>query len=153
MSKNKNPQSTVILRFKRLDPQAALPEYATPGAAGMDVRSSVEVGLGTGTWAAVGTGLSVEIPPGFEIQVRPRSGLAAKFGVTVLNAPGTIDSDYRGEIKVILINLGPAPFLINKGDRIAQLVVARVPSVSIEDVDRLSETARGTGGLGSTGVA
>lgn len=151
MSKNKNQLTTI--RFKRLDPQATLPEYATPGAAGMDVRASVDVGLGSGTWAAVGTGLSVEIPPGFEIQVRPRSGLAAKFGVTVLNAPGTIDSDYRGEIKVILINLGPSPFVINKGDRIAQLVVARVPSVAIEDVDQLSDTTRGTGGLGSTGVA
>ncbi len=152
MSKNKNPQPTTI-RFKRLDPQAVLPEYATPGAAGMDVRSVVDIGLGTGTWAAVSTGLSVEIPPGFEIQVRPRSGLAAKFGVTVLNAPGTIDSDYRGEIKVILINHGPAPFAINRGDRIAQLVVARVPSVAVEDVDQLTDTARGTGGLGSTGVA
>jgi dUTP pyrophosphatase len=152
MSKNKNQQLTTI-RFKRLDPQAALPEYATPGAAGMDIRASVEVGLGQGQWAAVGTGLSVEIPPGFEIQVRPRSGLAAKFGVTVLNAPGTIDSDYRGEIKVILINLGPQEFAVKKGDRIAQLVVARVPAVAIEDVDQLSDTARGTGGLGSTGVA
>lgn len=152
MSKNKNPQLTTI-RFKRLDPQATLPEYATPGAAGMDVRASVEVGLGQGQWAAVGTGLSVEIPPGFEIQVRPRSGLAAKFGVTVLNAPGTIDSDYRGEIKVILVNLGPQEFAVKKGDRIAQLVVARVPAVAIEDVDQLSDTARGTGGLGSTGVA
>ena len=152
MSKNKNPQQTAI-RFKRLDPQATLPEYATPGAAGMDVRSSVEVGLGAGKWAAVSTGLSVEIPPGFEIQVRPRSGLAAKLGVTVLNAPGTIDSDYRGEIKVILINHGPSEFVVSKGDRIAQLVVSRVPSVTIEDVDQLSETARGTGGLGSTGVA
>ena len=152
MSKNKNPQLTTI-RFKRLDPQATLPEYATPGAAGMDIRASVEVGLGQGQWAAVGTGLSVEIPPGFEIQVRPRSGLAAKFGVTVLNAPGTIDSDYRGEIKVILINQGPQEFAVKKGDRIAQLVVARVPAVAIEDVDQLSDTARGTGGLGSTGVA
>lgn len=152
MSKNKTPQQTVV-RFKRLDPQATLPEYATPGAAGMDVRAAVEVGLGTGTWAAVGTGLSVEIPPGFEIQVRPRSGLAAKFGVTVLNAPGTIDSDYRGEIKVLLINLGPQTFAVNKGDRIAQLVVARVPAVTVEDADQLSDTSRGTGGFGSTGVS
>src|SRR5574343_198599 len=152
MSKNTTPQQTVV-RFKRLDPQATLPEYATPGAAGMDVRAAVEVGLGTGTWAAVGTGLSVEIPPGFEIQVRPRSGLAAKFGVTVLNAPGTIDSDYRGEIKVLLINLGPQTFAVNKGDRIAQLVVARVPAVTVEDADQLSDTSRGTGGFGSTGVS
>jgi len=152
MSKNKLYQSTV-LRFKRLDPQAALPEYATAGAAGMDIRSSVDVSLGTGTWAAVATGLSVEIPSGYELQVRPRSGLAAKFGVTVLNAPGTIDSDYRGEIKVILVNLGPSAFAVNKGDRIAQLVLAKVPVAAIEDASELSETERGTGGLGSTGVA
>jgi len=150
MSKNK-PQTTAV-RFKRLDPQATLPEYATPGAAGMDVRASVDVSLGTGTWAAVGTGLSVEIPPGFEIQVRPRSGLAAKFGVTVLNAPGTIDSDYRGEVKVLLINLGPQTFAVNRGDRIAQLVVARVPAVSVEEAVDLSDTTRGSGGFGSTGV-
>lgn len=152
MSKNnKNPQAAI--RFKRLDSQALLPEYATPGSAGMDIRASAEVGLGPGKWAAVSTGLSVEIPPGFEIQVRPRSGLAARFGVSVLNSPGTIDSDYRGEIKVILINHGPQEFIIKPGDRIAQLVVARVPTVTIEDVDSLSETSRGSGGLGSTGVA
>lgn len=150
MNKNKN---TTAVRFKRLGPQAMLPVYATPGAAGMDVRSAVDVTLGTGTWAAIGTELSVEIPPGFEIQVRPRSGLAAKHGVTVLNAPGTIDSDYRGEIKVILINHGPTPFEIQAGDRIAQLVVAKVPAITIEDAESLSETERGTGGLGSTGVS
>ena len=119
----------------------------------MDVRAVTEANLGPGTWAAVGTGLSVEIPPGYELQVRPRSGLAAKHGVTVLNAPGTIDSDFRGEIKVLLINLGSAPFTAAKGDRIAQLVLARVPTAIVKDVDELSDTSRGTGGFGSTGVS
>jgi len=152
MSKNKTPQQPT-LQFKRLDPSAQVPSYATPGAAGMDVRAVTEANLGPGTWAAVGTGLSVEIPPGYELQVRPRSGLAAKHGVTVLNAPGTIDSDFRGEIKVLLINLGSAPFTAAKGDRIAQLVLARVPTAIVKDVDELSDTSRGTGGFGSTGVS
>lgn len=143
----------LTLKFKKLDPQATLPEKTTAGAAGMDVRAVVDVSLGTGTWAAVSTGLSVEVPAGYELQVRPRSGLAAKFGVTVLNAPGTIDSDYRGEIKVILINHGPNAFAVNKGERIAQLVLAQVASATIESSEELSETDRGTGGLGSTGVS
>jgi dUTP pyrophosphatase len=141
-----------VLRFKRLDPQTPLPAYTTEGAAGMDICSAVDIGLGPGTWAAVSTGLSVEIPKGFELQVRPRSGLAAKYGISVLNAPGTIDSDYRGEIKVILINHGPNNFNVSRGDRIAQLVFAAAPQVSIQETEELSDTERGTGGLGSTGV-
>lgn len=151
MSKNKNNQTT--LRFKKLDPQAQLPSYATLEAAGMDVRANGEWVIGPGQYAMVSTGLSVEIPQGWELQVRPRSGLAAKFGVTVLNAPGTIDSDYRGEIKVLLVNHGSNPFTVAVGERIAQLVLARAPQALIEEVQDLTSTQRGEGGFGSTGVS
>lgn len=128
-----------------------LPAYATAGAAGMDVVSAEDVEIAPGARHAVATGLAVAIPPGFEIQVRPRSGLALKHGVTVPNTPGTIDSDYRGELKVILINHGAEPFAIRRGDRVAQLVVAPVVQGSWVEVDSLDETARGEGGFGSTG--
>ena len=132
-----------------------LPGYATSGSAGMDVRAAVPEGepltLQPGERAMVPTGLSFAIPEGFEIQVRPRSGLAAKNGVTCLNTPGTIDSDYRGEVKVILINLGQEPFPIRRGERIAQLVPAPVLRASFVEAEQLGETARGAGGFGSTG--
>lgn len=128
-----------------------LPAYATEGAAGMDVLSAEDVLLAPGARHAVATGLAVAIPQGYEIQVRPRSGLALKHGVTVPNTPGTIDSDYRGELKVILINHGKVAFEIRRGDRIAQLVLAPVVRASWLKVDELDETARGEGGFGSTG--
>lgn len=128
-----------------------LPAYATQGAAGMDVLAAEDVTLAPGGRHAVATGLAMEIPPGYEIQVRPRSGLALKHGVTVPNAPGTIDSDYRGELKVILINHGTEDFAIRRGDRVAQLVLAPVVQASWLKVDELDETARGAGGFGSTG--
>jgi dUTP pyrophosphatase len=132
-----------------------LPAYETAGSAGMDVRAAVPEGepmiLAPGERAMVPTGLSVAIPKGYEIQVRPRSGLAAKHGLTCLNTPGTIDSDYRGEIKVILINLGQEAFTIQRGERIAQLVLAPVTRLAWLAVDSLDETERGAGGFGSTG--
>lgn len=128
-----------------------LPVYATEGAAGMDVVSAEDVTLAPGGRHAVATGLAIAIPPGFEIQVRPRSGLALKHGISVPNTPGTIDSDYRGEVKVILINLGAEAFDIRRGDRIAQLVLAPVTHASWLPVEELDETARGEGGFGSTG--
>ena len=128
-----------------------LPAYATEGAAGMDVLAAEDVMLAPGARHAVATGLAVAIPPGFEIQVRPRSGLALKHGISVPNTPGTIDSDYRGELKVILINHGAEDFAIRRGDRIAQLVLAPVTLASWLEVDSLDETARGQGGFGSTG--
>jgi len=128
-----------------------LPSYATPGAAGMDVVAAEVLDLMPGQRHAVATGLSVAIPAGYEIQVRPRSGLALKHGVTVPNTPGTIDSDYRGEVKVILANLGQHPFLVRRGDRIAQLVPAAVTQAAWDEVDELDETVRGEGGFGSTG--
>ncbi len=128
-----------------------LPTYATAGAAGMDVVAAEDVVIGPGARHAVATGLAMAIPEGFEIQVRPRSGLALKHGITVPNTPGTIDSDYRGELKVILINHGSEDFAIRRGDRVAQLVLAPVTRASWLEVETLDETARGTGGFGSTG--
>jgi dUTP pyrophosphatase len=129
----------------------ALPAYATDGAAGMDVLAAEDVTLAPGQRHAVATGLALAIPQGYEIQVRPRSGLALKHGITVPNTPGTIDSDYRGELKVILINHGADPFAIARGDRVAQLVLAPVTQAVWEAVETLDETARGAGGFGSTG--
>lgn len=128
-----------------------LPAYATDGAAGMDVLAAEDVMLAPGARHAVATGLAVAIPSGFELQVRPRSGLALRHGISVPNAPGTIDSDYRGEVKVILINHGAEPFEIVRGDRIAQLVLAPVTRATWLKIDELDETARGEGGFGSTG--
>lgn len=131
--------------------ETELPEYATDGASAMDIRASKDVIIvGNGIYA-VPTNISVEIPNGYEIQVRPRSGLALKSGITVLNAPGTIDSDYRGEIKVILHNTRTDNFLIKKGDRIAQIVLAKVEKMTLNKVSELSNTNRGDGGFGHTG--
>ncbi len=128
-----------------------LPAYATSGAAGMDVVSAEDVVIAPGARHAVATGLAVAIPQGFEIQVRPRSGLALKHGITVPNTPGTIDSDYRGEMKVILINLGAEAFAVQRGDRVAQLVLAPVVLAAWDEVAELDATTRGAGGFGSTG--
>ena len=129
----------------------AMPAYATEGAAGMDVVSAEDVAIPSGGRHAVATGFAVAIPPGYELQVRPRSGLALKHGISLPNTPGTIDSDYRGELKVILINLGDDTFHIVRGDRIAQLVLAPVTRAVWHEVEALDDTARGSGGFGSTG--
>ena len=143
----------VAVQVKRLPHGEGLelPRYATQGAAGMDVLSAEDVTLAPGARHAVATGLAVAIPPGYEIQVRPRSGLALKHGISVPNTPGTIDSDYRGELKVILVNHGGEPFAIHRGDRVAQLVVAPVTLAEWDEVAELDETGRGAGGFGSTG--
>lgn len=148
-----SPNDAVPVAVRRLPHGQGLdlPVYATAGAAGMDVVSAEDVTIPPHGRHAVATGLSVAIPAGFEIQVRPRSGLALKHGVTVPNTPGTIDSDYRGELKVILINLGTEPFVIRRGDRVAQLVLAPVTRATWLEVAELDETARGAGGFGSTG--
>lgn len=129
-----------------------LPEYKTEGSAGMDLRSAVDTTLNPGCRILVPTLIQIALPKGYEAQVRPRSGLALKYGVTVLNSPGTIDSDYRGEIGVILINQGDKPFEIKKGDRIAQLVISRYEQIDWDPVDSLDETERGAGGFGHSGV-
>jgi len=129
-----------------------LPAYATHGAAGMDVVAAEDLVLDPGKRHAVATGFAMAIPEQFEVQVRPRSGLALKHGITCLNTPGTIDSDYRGEVKIILANLGDAPFTIARGDRIAQLVPAPVQRAELGEVESLDATARGSGGFGSTGT-
>ena len=143
----------IPVQIKRLPNGAGLPlpAYATSGAAGMDIVSAEQVTIAPGARLAVATGLAVAIPEGFELQVRPRSGLALKHGISVPNTPGTIDSDYRGELKVILINLGDEPFAIARGDRIAQLVLAPVVQAAWDEVDELDATDRGEGGFGSTG--
>jgi len=145
---------TVDIRLKRLlhGEGLPLPAYATDGAAGMDVVSAEDVTIAPMARHAVATGFAIAIPDGFEVQVRPRSGLALKHGITLPNTPGTIDSDYRGELKVILINLGAKSFEIKRGDRIAQLVVAPVQQGRMVEVFELDETVRGAGGFGSTGV-
>jgi dUTP pyrophosphatase len=145
--------SPVAVPVKRLPhgEGLGLPTYATDGAAGMDVLAAEDVTLGPGARHAVATGLALAIPHGYEIQVRPRSGLALKHGITVPNTPGTIDSDYRGELKVILINHGAESFAISRGDRVAQLVLAPVVQAAWEEVADLDDTARGSGGFGSTG--
>jgi len=130
-----------------------LPAYATAASAGMDLRAALSEPLVLGTLerAMVPTGLHIELPVGYEAQIRPRSGLAAKHGISIVNAPGTIDADYRGEIKVVLVNLSREPFTVNPGERIAQMVVARHETVEWEAVETLEESARGAGGFGSTG--
>ena len=149
-SSGPDPVPVMVKRLPGND-DLPLPAYATSGAAGMDVVSAEDVDLAPGARHAVATGLAMAIPEGFEIQVRPRSGLALKHGVTVPNTPGTIDSDYRGELKVIMINLGAETFSIRRGDRVAQLVLAPVTQASWLEVEELDETARGAGGFGSTG--
>ncbi|GHV30009.1 deoxyuridine 5'-triphosphate nucleotidohydrolase [Synergistales bacterium] len=141
-----------IVKVRPGESGLTLPSYATAGAAGMDLRASEDAAIEAGSFKAVPTGIYIEIPDGFEGQVRPRSGLAAKYGVTVLNSPGTIDSDYRGEIKVLLINHGAKPFIARRGDRIAQIIFAPVTRARIEAVPELSVTERGANGFGSTGV-
>jgi dUTP pyrophosphatase len=141
------------VRFQRLRPGALVPKYMSAGAAGLDLAAAPDapIEIAPGARAAVPTGLAFEIPPGFEGQVRPRSGLARKLGITLPNAPGTIDSDYRGEVLVLLMNLGTEPFVVNPGDRIAQLVIAPVVTVELEEADALGTTVRGGGGFGHTG--
>jgi len=147
---SKRESTATIVKFQRLNPDAVIPEKASLGAAGFDLVSVEDATIKPMDRAVISTGIAMEVPPGFEAQVRPRSGLAAKYGVTVLNSPGTIDSDYRGEVKVILQNFGPT-FVVKKGERIAQVVIQRVPSIQFETVEELTDTTRGTGGLGSTG--
>lgn len=146
----------VAVSFRRLDAAATLPSYQTPGAAGMDLAACLPdrtggVILAPGDIAIIPTGLALALPEGFEGQVRPRSGLSTKFGITVPNAPGTIDSDYRGELRVALINLGREPFTVTHAMRIAQLVIAPVVQVRVVEADSLDATIRGEGGFGSTG--
>lgn len=149
--------TTITVELQQLAHAAGLPlpAYQTADAAGLDLMAAVPDGepvtLAPGQYALVPTGLAIALPPGHEAQVRPRSGLAAKHGVTVLNSPGTIDADYRGEINVILINHGAAPFVINRGERIAQMVIAPVVQATLVAVAELSATDRGAGGFGSTG--
>ena len=142
------------VRVYRKDKNAALPRYATGGAAGADVEALIteDITLEPGGRVKIPTGLVLEIPVGWEAQVRPRSGLAIKHGVTILNAPGTIDSDYRGELEVILVNFGEEQYTVRNGDRIAQLVFAPAPQVRLEAAEELADTQRGKGGFGSTGV-
>ncbi|HYX46974.1 MAG TPA: dUTP diphosphatase [Sphingomicrobium sp.] len=143
----------IEIELKRLPHGAGLPApaYATHGAAGLDVVAAEDLTLAPGERQAVATGFSIAIPPGYEVQVRPRSGLALKHGITCLNTPGTIDEDYRGEVKVILANLGSEPFEVRRGERIAQLVPSPVLKAQFREVAELSETGRGAGGFGSTG--
>ena len=142
----------MTLRFRKVHPDAVLPSYAHPSDAGMDVRSVEDVTIPPGGRALVHTGLVMLLPPMYEAQVRPRSGLALKSGITVLNTPGTIDSGYRGEVGVILVNLGDADFAVKKGDKIAQIVVAPVTQPQIVETTDVDETDRGAGGFGSTEV-
>jgi dUTP pyrophosphatase len=149
-------EEVLKLRFKRLSDKfndIQLPGYATKGSSGMDIRAAIDSDtlLPSGKILLIPTNLSVEIPGGFELQVRPRSGIAAKHGISILNAPGTIDSDYRGEIKIILINLSDKEFVIHRGDRIAQLVLSKVFSAEIIETNKLKRSKRGKGGFGHSG--
>ena len=142
------------IQIKKLSNSVSIPKYETSGSSGMDIAAHIEnnIIINPGEKALVSTGLSVAIPKGYEIQIRPRSGLAAKKNITVLNTPGTIDADYRGEIKVILINLGKEKFVVENGERIAQMVVCPVVQANLEEVKELSGTKRGSDGFGSTGA-
>ena len=144
----------IKILIKRLSKEISLPKYETNGSSGMDLAANVEadISIDPGKTAIIPTGFSLSIPKGFEVQIRPRSGLAAKQKISVLNTPGTIDADYRGEIKVILINLGKETFKVEKGLRIAQMVVCPIVQAQLKEVDDLSETERGKGGFGSTGA-
>jgi dUTP pyrophosphatase len=146
----------MIINFRKYsaDKPASIPEYTTEGSAGLDLcsASTDTISILPAETALIGTNLVIELPPGFEGQVRPRSGLALKHKITVLNSPGTIDSDYRGEVKVLLINHGEEPFAVNFGDRIAQLVVAKYEKIQLFEAEAVSETVRGEGGYGSTGI-
>ena len=144
----------IKILIKRLSEQVSLPKYETAGSSGMDLSANIDakINIEPGKTAIIPTGLALSIPKGFEVQIRPRSGLAAKQKISVLNTPGTIDADYRGEIKVILINLGQESFKVEKGLRIAQMVVCPVVQAQLKEVDNLNETERGKGGFGSTGT-
>jgi dUTP pyrophosphatase len=147
--------TSLTIRFKREagGEGLELPSYQTTGAAGMDVRAAHACVLEPGETRLVATGFSMAVPHGYEAQLRPRSGLALKYGITLLNSPGTIDSDYRGEVKVIMSNFGAEPFSIERGDRIAQMVIAKVELVQIEETTTLDDTQRGSGGFGHSGVS
>jgi dUTP pyrophosphatase len=155
---SENSSLPILIQFKWLDPAAAadlrIPSYETAGSSGMDVCAAVvdQVTIGPGARALIPTGFAVAIPAGYEIQVRPRSGLAVKHGLSLPNSPGTIDADYRGEVKIAMINLGQEPVTIKRGDRVAQLVVAPVVRAALDVVSELDDTARGSGGFGHTGV-
>ena len=140
--------------IKKLSSSVSIPKYETPGSSGMDIAAHIEnnIIINPGEKFLVSTGFSIAIPKGYEVQIRPRSGLAAKRSITVLNTPGTIDADYRGEIKVILINLGKEKFIVKNGERIAQMVVCPVVQANLEEVEDLPDTERGSGGFGSTGT-
>ncbi|MDC0427066.1 dUTP diphosphatase [Pelagibacteraceae bacterium] len=142
------------IQIKKLSNEVLTPKYETPGSSGMDIAAYIDkdIIIKSGDKALVPTGFSLSIPQGYEIQIRPRSGLAVKKGITVLNTPGTIDSDYRGEIKIILINLGKDEFTVKNSERIAQMVVCPIVQVIVQEVEELSGTDRGTGGFGSTGT-
>jgi len=140
------------VRVKRLDKELPLPKYETADSAGLDVRSRESLVLKPGEHKAIGTGLAFSVPKGFEMQIRPRSGLAAKHGISIVNSPGTLDSDYRGELMIILINHSREDFPVNKGDRIAQIVFNKFEQAEWEETEELDKTDRGEGGLGSTGV-
>jgi dUTP pyrophosphatase len=147
-----NEESKMRLSIKKLNPSATLPAYAHPGDAGLDLFACESATIHPGETRLVKTGISIQLPAGTEAQVRPRSGLALKNSVTVLNTPGTIDEGYRGEVGVILINHGKAPFLVEKGMKIAQMVVQSVLRVDVAEVAELTDTSRGAGGFGSTGM-
>lgn len=158
MDPKSDPKSELIIEFKQLHPNRdkdiPLPRYMTPHAAGMDICAAVadtQV-VEPGRIALIATGFAMALPHGFEAQIRPRSGLAVKHGVTIVNAPGTIDSDYRGEVKVGLINLSGVPYTIKRGERIAQMVIQQVFQPQVRQVEELDETERNSGGFGSTGV-
>jgi len=142
----------IKVKIEVVDKEIPLPKYQTSGAAGMDLHSAEELVVPKGEFRMISTGLKLAVPSGYEGHVRPRSGLAAKNGVTVLNTPGTLDSDYRGLLKVILVNHGKEDFKVNKGDRIAQIVFNKFETADLEVVDSLDETSRGEGGFGSTGL-
>ena len=144
----------IKILVKRLSKEVSLPKYETTGSSGMDLSANINtnINIDPGKTAIIPTGLAISIPKGFEVQIRPRSGLAAKQKISVLNTPGTIDADYRGEIKVILINLGKDSFKVEKGFRIAQMVVCPVVQAQLKEVNDLNETERGKGGFGSTGT-
>ncbi len=151
-----NSLHSIKIRISRVNATVKdipLPTYATRGSSGMDIHAAIdgELRITPGETALIPSGFQIEIPPGYEAQVRPRSGLAIKHGVGILNAPGTIDSDYRGEVKIVLINFGKQEFVVRRGDRIAQLVIAPVARAEWEEVPRIKETSRGAGGFGHTG--
>ena len=140
------------VKIQRLDKSLPLPSYKTPFSAGMDLYSRIDVVLRRGEITLVPTGIAISLPEGYEAQIRPRSGLALKHGLTLLNTPGTIDADYRGEIALIMINVGKEDFVVEKGMRLAQMVITRYEKVEFEEVDALPDSQRGTGGFGSTGI-